>query len=138
MGRLRGRTFADRHPANTHPHQRRSQHNGRPRPLETALRELRTETRVAVLHYSPIRETLVGEPEEIFPFLGSSRLLPPIETYRADVVFHGHAHIGSAEARTPGGVPVYNVAVSVLQKATGKSYRIWKTKAPERRRVRTV
>lgn len=101
--------------------------------LETALRTLQTETRVAVLHYSPIPETLVGEPEEIFPFLGSSRLLSPIETYGASVVFHGHAHIGSPEGATPAGIPVYNVATMVLQKAYGKPYRIWTAAAPDRR-----
>jgi hypothetical protein len=50
--------------------------------LETALRKLDAETRVVLLHYAPIPETLHGEPEVIWPFLGSSRLLPPIETYR--------------------------------------------------------
>jgi Icc-related predicted phosphoesterase len=102
--------------------------------LETALRTLEAETRVAVLHYSPIRETLAGEPEEIYPFLGSSRLLPPIETYEVDVVFHGHAHIGTAEARTPAGIPVFNVARGVLEAATGRPFRIWKAAAPERRK----
>jgi Icc-related predicted phosphoesterase len=101
--------------------------------LETALRTLATESRVVVLHYSPVPETLVGESEEIFPFLGSSRLLPPIETYGASVVFHGHAHIGYPEAVSPGGVPVYNVARTVLESATGVGYRIWSATAPDRR-----
>jgi Icc-related predicted phosphoesterase len=101
--------------------------------LETALRTLETETRVAILHYSPIRDTLEGEPEEIFPFLGSSRLLPPIETYDVDVVFHGHAHVGTPEAATPAGIPVFNVAKMVLEKATGRSYRVWTARAPDRR-----
>jgi Icc-related predicted phosphoesterase len=104
--------------------------------LETALRELQTETRVVVMHYSPIPETLQGEPEQIYPFLGSSRLLPPIETYSADVVFHGHAHIGSPEATTPSGIPVFNVAQTVLQAATGKGYRVWSAAAAERRAPR--
>jgi Icc-related predicted phosphoesterase len=101
--------------------------------LENALRALRTPTKVAVLHYSPIPETLVGEPEVIFPFLGSSRLVPPIDTIGASVVFHGHAHVGAAEGRTPAGVPVYNVALPVLR-ARGLSARIWTAPAPERRR----
>lgn len=100
--------------------------------LENALRELRTETKVVVLHYSPIPETLVGEPEVIFPFLGSSRLLPPIETHGASVVFHGHAHIGAPEGRTPAGVPVYNVALPVL-KAAGMNARLWTVAVPDRR-----
>jgi Icc-related predicted phosphoesterase len=101
--------------------------------LETALRTLQAETRVVLLHYSPVRETLIGEPEEIFPFLGSSRLLAPIETYGASVVFHGHAHIGTAEGVTPAGVPVFNVAKQVLESQTGSSFRIWTAAAPERR-----
>lgn len=101
--------------------------------LEGALRTLDTETRVAVLHYSPVAETLEGEPEMIFPFLGSSRLLPPIETYQATAVFHGHAHTGVPEAHTPAGVPVFNVAHSLLEKATGQGFRVWTAPAPERR-----
>jgi Icc-related predicted phosphoesterase len=104
--------------------------------LETALQRLDTETKVAVLHYSPIRATLAGEPEEIFPYLGSSRLLPPIETYSPAAVFHGHAHIGALEAATPSGIPVYNVSHSLLLRETGKGYRVWTTLAPDRRAVR--
>lgn len=100
--------------------------------LENALRELRTEIKVAVLHYSPIPETLTGEPEAIFPFLGSSRLLPPIDTHGASVVFHGHAHVGAPEGRTPGGVPVYNVALPVLE-SVGLKARLWTVAAPDRR-----
>ena len=102
--------------------------------LEVALRKLPTETRVALLHYAPIVETLRGEPEQIFPFLGSSRLLTPIETYGASVVFHGHAHIGAPEGETPSGIPVYNVAASLLERATGRPYRVWTAQAPDRRR----
>jgi Icc-related predicted phosphoesterase len=104
--------------------------------LEHALRTLDTDTRVAVLHYAPIPETLEGEPEAIFPFLGSSRLLPPLETYRASVVFHGHAHTGCVEAHTPAGIPVYNVAQMLLEKQTGQGFMIWTAAAPERRQQR--
>jgi Icc-related predicted phosphoesterase len=103
--------------------------------LENALRALETAEKVAVLHYSPIPETVVGEPTEIYPFLGSSRLLTPLETHGATVVFHGHAHHGTAEGRTPGGIPVFNVALPVLQRE-GLSYRIWRVPAPERRASR--
>jgi Icc-related predicted phosphoesterase len=82
--------------------------------LENAMRGVGASARVVLLHYAPIPETLVGEPEVIFPFLGSSRLLPPIDSMGADVVFHGHAHTGVLEARTPAGIPVYNVAYPVL------------------------
>jgi Icc-related predicted phosphoesterase len=71
---------------------------------------------VVLLHYSPIPDTLAGEPETIFPFLGSSRLLPPIDSMGAQVVFHGHAHTGVLSGTTPAGVPVYNVAYPVLLK----------------------
>lgn len=82
--------------------------------LESALARLRTQRRVAVLHYSPIRATVEGEPPEIFPYLGSSRLEEPINRYRVSAVFHGHAHRGSLEGRTATGIPVYNVAMPLL------------------------
>jgi Icc-related predicted phosphoesterase len=83
--------------------------------LESALAALRTTKRVALLHYAPIVETVVGEPLEIFPFLGSSRLEDPLNRYPVTVVFHGHAHRGAPEGATKTGIPVYNVAKSVLQ-----------------------
>jgi Icc-related predicted phosphoesterase len=83
--------------------------------LETALGQLRTERRVALLHYSPIAATVAGEPLEIYPYLGSSRLEEPLSRYPVDVVFHGHAHHGSPEGRTMGDVPVYNVSMVLLQ-----------------------
>jgi Icc-related predicted phosphoesterase len=82
--------------------------------LEAALARLRTPRRVAVLHYAPIRGTVEGEPIEIFPYLGSSRLEEPINRYRVSVAFHGHAHRGAPEGRTSTGVPVYNVAMPLL------------------------
>lgn len=82
--------------------------------LEAALARLRTQQRVALLHYSPVRATVEGEPVEIFPYLGSSRLEEPINRYRVSAVFHGHAHRGAAEGRTSTGVPVYNVAMPLL------------------------
>ena len=85
--------------------------------LETALGQLRTERRVVLLHYSPIAATVEGEPLEIYPYLGSSRLEEPLSRYPVDVVFHGHAHHGSPEGRTLGNVPVYNVSMMLLQQA---------------------
>src|SRR6266850_2657541 len=82
--------------------------------LEAALARLRTQKRVALLHYSPIRATVEGEPPEIFAFLGSSRLEEPINRYRVSAVFHGHAHRGAPEGRTSTGVPVHNVAMPLL------------------------
>jgi Icc-related predicted phosphoesterase len=85
--------------------------------LESALAKLRTERRLAIMHYSPINGTVEGEPKDIFPFLGSSRLEEPLNRYPVDAVFHGHAHRGTMEGRTIGGVPVYNVAKPLLQRA---------------------
>lgn len=82
--------------------------------LEAALARLRTTRRVAVMHYSPVRATVEGEPPEILPYLGSSRLEEPINRYRVSAVFHGHAHRGTAEGRTATGVPVYNVAMPLM------------------------
>lgn len=82
--------------------------------LESALAKLRTPRRIALLHYSPIAGTVAGEPPEIFPFLGSSRLEEPLLRYPVDAVFHGHAHRGALEGRTINGVPVFNVARPLL------------------------
>jgi Icc-related predicted phosphoesterase len=83
--------------------------------LESALARLRSEKRIVLLHYSPIQATVVGEPPEIFPFLGSSRLEEPLNRYPVTAVFHGHAHHGAPEGSTKNGVPVYNVAMKLLQ-----------------------
>jgi Icc-related predicted phosphoesterase len=86
--------------------------------LEQALTQMRAERRVVVLHYAPIRGTVEGEPPEIFPFLGSTRLEEPINRFRVSAVFHGHAHNGTPEAATATGIPVFNVAAPLLQKHT--------------------
>jgi len=82
--------------------------------LEAALARLRTPHRIAVLHYAPVVDTVLGEPLEIYPFLGSSRLEDPLNRYPVSAVFHGHAHRGSLEGRTREGSPVYNVAMPLL------------------------
>ncbi|GAB2686006.1 metallophosphoesterase [Mucilaginibacter koreensis] len=89
--------------------------------LDRALAKLDQENhdikKIAVLHYSPVKATVVGEPEEIFPFLGSSRLVEPLKRRQVVAAFHGHAHIGTLEGCTADGVPVYNVAKPILTKA---------------------
>ena len=82
--------------------------------LEAALARLRTEHLVALLHYAPVQQTAEGEPLEIFPFIGSSRLEEPINRYPVSLVLHGHAHRGQLEGATKSGVPVYNVSMPLL------------------------
>jgi len=82
--------------------------------LRAQLAALRADRKIALLHYSPTRETLGAESPEIFPFLGSSLLGEAIDEAGADLVLHGHAHAGVEKGATPGGVPVRNVAQSVL------------------------
>jgi Icc-related predicted phosphoesterase len=95
------------------------------RKLENQLRTLRTERSVAILHYSPIEQTIEGEPPSIFQYLGSQRLCEPIDRFdHVKAVVHGHAHHGSYEGRTPRGIPVYNVAQFVLKPLFGKPYAI--------------
>lgn len=95
--------------------------------LEAALARLRTDRRIAVLHYAPIRATVENEPVEIFPFLGCSRLEDPLNRYPVTAVVHGHAHNGAPEGRTSGGTPVYNVSLPLLRKT-----------APERPHFRII
>lgn len=91
--------------------------------LETSLRMLRTERSVAVLHYAPIPETLQGEPLEILPFLGNSRLAETVDRFdNVCAVFHGHAHKGVHQGRTPRGVPVYNCAQMVVMQEHGRPF----------------
>jgi Icc-related predicted phosphoesterase len=84
--------------------------------LETALARLRTRQKVAVLHYSPIRATVEGEPLEIFPWLGCGRHEEPLVRYNVSAVFHGHAHNGCPEGKLSNGAPCYNVAMPLLKK----------------------
>jgi Icc-related predicted phosphoesterase len=83
--------------------------------LESALARLRTERLIAVLHYAPIEATVAGEPREIYPFLGCSRLEEPLTRYPVSAVFHGHAHHGQPEGRTRTDVPVFNVSVTLMR-----------------------
>ena len=93
------------------------------RKLENQLRSLRTDRSLAVLHYSPIEQTIEGEPPAIFQYLGSQRLCEPIDRFdHVKAVVHGHAHHGTYEGRTPRGKPVYNVAQFVLKPKFGKPY----------------
>src|ERR671918_2299100 len=85
--------------------------------LERALAALDSDVRIALMHYSPVRETLVGEPPEIFPFLGSYLLAEAVDRIGADLVLHGHAHRGGEKGVTPGGVHVRNVAQPVIRHA---------------------
>jgi len=83
--------------------------------LERGLSQLRTRKRVVVLHYAPIASTVRGEDPEILAFMGTSRLAEVIDRHGADLVLHGHAHHGALEGQTMAGVPVRNVAISLLQ-----------------------
>ncbi len=85
--------------------------------LETALSRLSTPVKIVALHYAPIEATVVGEPADIFPFLGCSRLEEPCDRYGVSAVFHGHAHHGAPQGKTSKGVPVFNVALPVLKRA---------------------
>jgi len=98
--------------------------------LESALASLQTDVRVALMHYAPIRETLQGEPPEIFPFLGSYLLAEAVDRSGADLVIHGHAHRGTEHGVTPGGVNVRNVAQTVIR----QTYAVYGFETATRRR----
>lgn len=91
--------------------------------LESSLRMLRTDRIVVITHYSPVRETVEGEPPEIFAFLGSARMGETIDRFEGvKCALHGHAHRGAYEGRTARGVPVYNVAKPVLNRDLGLEF----------------
>jgi Icc-related predicted phosphoesterase len=82
-----------------------------------ALRTLDTDWRVGLLHYAPVKDTVKGEKQEIFPFLGSYLLAEAVDEAGADLVIHGHAHNGREKGLTPGGVHVRNVAQPVIRRS---------------------
>jgi Icc-related predicted phosphoesterase len=83
--------------------------------LDYALAQLHTPIKIAITHYAPIRETVVGEPEPIFPFLGSSRLQRALDRHKPDLALHGHAHKGTFTAESTTGTKIYNVALHLLR-----------------------
>lgn len=85
--------------------------------IDHDLRNLQTDFKVVIFHYSPIEATVLGEPRELFPFLGSSLLCEPVDKLGADLVVHGHAHLGSERGETASGIPVRNVALPVLKRS---------------------
>lgn len=94
--------------------------------LESALAMLQTSHRIALLHYSPIKETVVGEHPEIYTYLGSSRIEEPLNRCEVHAVFHSHAHHGSPEGRTKENIPVFNVSMPLLQHLSPEQpYRIF-------------
>jgi Icc-related predicted phosphoesterase len=95
--------------------------------LERALGRLRADRKIALLHYSPVAETLAGEPREIHAFLGSYLLAEAVDRAGADLAIHGHAHRGSRNGTTPGGVPVRNVAAPVI----GRAYEVFRFDADD-------
>jgi Icc-related predicted phosphoesterase len=94
--------------------------------LERAMSQLRTPKRVVVLHYAPIAATVAGEAPEIYPYLGSSRLAEVVDRHGADLIVHGHAHHGSLNGNTTAGIPVHNVAITLLQsQQPAAAYRVF-------------
>src|SRR5207244_8100644 len=102
--------------------------------LEAALARLRTASLVALLHYSPVQTTVEGEPLEIYPFLGSSRLEEPISRYPVSLVLHGHAHRGQLEGATKSGAPVYNVSMPLLTRTLSEQppFRVFEVNVGDR------
>jgi Icc-related predicted phosphoesterase len=84
--------------------------------LEAALARLQTRQIVALMHYAPIQQTVEGEPPEIYPFVGSSRLEEPLTRFPVTFAVHGHAHRGQLAGATVNGVPVYNVSMPLLMR----------------------
>jgi Icc-related predicted phosphoesterase len=85
--------------------------------VERLLFAVQADVRILLLHYAPVRDTLVGEPSEIYPFLGSYLFAEAADRGGADLVIHGHAHRGTEVGTTPGGVPVRNASKPVLRTA---------------------
>ena len=83
--------------------------------LDYGLAQLHTPVKIAITHYAPIKETVIGEPEPIFPFLGSSRLQRALDRHKPDLALHGHAHKGTFSAESSTGTRICNVALHLLR-----------------------
>jgi Icc-related predicted phosphoesterase len=99
--------------------------------LDLALSQLQTKHRVALMHYAPIKETLRGEAEELFPFLGTSYFADVLDQHQVDVIFHGHSHHGQPRGYTAGGIPVFNVCRFVQQTSTARAYAVYHLQTTE-------
>jgi len=82
-----------------------------------ALKDLDADHKIVLSHYSPVKDTLMGEPKEIYPFLGSYMLAEAADAEGAELFIHGHAHAGTEKGVTPGGIRVRNVALPVIKHA---------------------
>jgi Icc-related predicted phosphoesterase len=102
--------------------------------LEAALARLRTAQMIVLLHYAPVQSTVDGEPLEIYPFVGSSRLEEPISRFPVSFVVHGHAHRGRLEGGTKTRVPVYNVSMPLLTRSypDAPPFRVFEVSVGER------
>ncbi|MBE0447342.1 MAG: metallophosphoesterase [Actinobacteria bacterium] len=89
--------------------------------IRRGLETIKADFRVVLLHYSPIKETLHGEPPEVYAFLGASIMAEPINRLGADLIIHGHSHYGTEKGTTSGGIPVRNVAISTM----GRPYTVY-------------
>lgn len=100
--------------------------------LEQALQRLHTPIRIALLHYAPIVATVIGESEQIFPFLGTDRLAEPLDRYEVRAAFHGHAHSGALRGATLGGVHVFNVSLPLLRReGNDEMFFVYEISVPE-------
>lgn len=93
--------------------------------LERGMSQLRSPKRIVVLHYAPIAATVRGEDPQIMAFLGTSRLAEVIGRHGAHLVLHGHAHHGALDGQTLAGIPVRNVAITLLQQQPPTAYRVF-------------
>ena len=87
------------------------------RQLLQAIQAVQCDIRIALTHYAPTKDTLMGEKLEIYPFLGSHLLGEAIDEGGCDLAVHGHAHHGSERGITATGVPVRNVAKPLIRSA---------------------
>src|SRR5690606_24102646 len=96
--------------------------------LDRALTRLEQECpdlpKVVLMHYAPIKDTIIGEPEQLLPFLGSSHLAEPLTRRQVSLAFHGHAHAGTHKGQTTSKIPIYNVALPVLRKINKEQHYI--------------
>jgi len=85
----------------------------RPGIIRKLLSEVKKSADVSILvsHYAPTFATIRGEPEKVYPFMGSREMEKVLKEVKPDAAIHAHAHNSRVVEAVVDGVKVYNVSL---------------------------
>ncbi|MEM2020644.1 MAG: metallophosphoesterase [Zestosphaera sp.] len=92
----------------------------RPKIIKELVSEARKHADVVVLvtHYAPAFLTVKGEPERVYPFMGSQLMEKMVKETRPELVIHAHAHNARVIEATLGNTRIYNVSLPARKSVT--------------------